>query len=170
MTKQFDKEHSRENGGFSAELDQRNETSVSLYNTSEDTAGNKIMVVEVQYKQPKESYSGHDLSGNPFETFNLEEAEELVGKEGEINTKNSMEIMRVLFSNELLLEYAPLHPDLPDLPDFTYIPCVWGKRVGDGVPDGWIAVMKDVQREYNYRHTKIANNLNSFRAIIQGSP
>ncbi|PFW92924.1 hypothetical protein AWC38_SpisGene25740, partial [Stylophora pistillata] len=74
--------------------------------------------------------------------------------------------MRVLFSGEALLEYGPLEPVLPDLPDFTYIPCLWTRRFEDGVPEGWLSVMKDIQRESNYRRTKLVNNLNSFKAVI----
>jgi hypothetical protein len=74
--------------------------------------------------------------------------------------------MRSLFTADILLEHAPLNPNLPDLPDFTYIPTLWTRIFESGIPDGWVSVMKDVQRESNYRRAKLINNLNSFRAVV----
>ena len=74
--------------------------------------------------------------------------------------------MRSLFTADILLEHAPLNPNLPDLPDFTYIPTLWTRIFESGIPDGWVSVMKDVQRESNYRRAKLIYNLNSFRAVV----
>lgn len=126
----------------------------------------RIMVVEVQYKEPKEAWEGIDSQGNTFTSFDKKKALELSGGASSLTKSKASQIMRVMFTGDILLEYAPLEPRIPDLQDFTYIPCIWSRRYEDGVPEGWLSVMKDIQREANYRRTKLVHNLNSFRAIV----
>jgi hypothetical protein len=123
------------------------------------------MIVEVQYRDTQPCFEGIDQQGHYFETFDEEEASLLQGDKN-LTKKNATRIMRALFTGDALLEYGPLDPLLPNLPDFTYIPCVWGRRFEDGVPDGWISVMKDIQRESNVRRSRLFNNLNSSRVIM----
>ena len=153
-------------GNYSGEIQQRKQGYVDLYASGNGGSGSRIMVVEVQYKQKAKAYQGIDLQGHPFKTFNEEEANQLSASKEGLEEVNATQIMRCVFTGEALLEYGPLEPRLPDLPDFTYIPCLWTRRYEDGVPEGWLSVMKDIQRESNYRRTKLVNNLNSFRAII----
>lgn len=152
----------------SGELAQRQGDDFELYRSGDGNVGSRILVVEVQHKEMQQSFSGVDHQGHHFQTFNVEEAEALNDFEthGEITELPATQIIRTLYTGERLLEYAPLEPRLPNLKDFTYIPCLWTRRHSDGVPDGWISVMKDLQRESNYRRTKLVNNLNSFRAVV----
>ena len=152
-------------GNYAGELQARQQGYVDLYASGRGGSGSRILIVEVQYRDQKTAYHGVDHQGHPFQTFNKKEAHDLGGGKSVEKTK-ATQIMRVLFTGDALLEYGPLNPPLPDLPDFTYIPCLWSRRFEDGVPDGWISVMKDIQRESNYRRTKLVNNLNSFKAII----
>ena len=145
---------------------QRQQGYVDLYASGNGGSGSRIMVVEVQYKKKTKAYQGIDIQGHPFKTFNEEEADQLTSSKAGLEEVNATQIMRCVFTGEALLEYGPLEPRLPDLPDFTYLPCLWTRRYEDGVPEGWLSVMKDIQRESNYRRTKLVNNLNSFRAII----
>jgi hypothetical protein len=147
-------------GSVDGELSMRLQGFTDVYACGNGGTSSRILIVEVQYKKPKKAYSGLDLKGNYFKTFNEEEAEEL---SSDIEEINSYQIMRSIFTGDILLEHAPLIPSLPDLPDFTYIPSIWTRRFEDGVPDGWISVMKDLQRESNYRRTRLVHNLNSFR-------
>lgn len=158
-----------ESGSVSGEILQRQNDTINTYTSGDGTYGSKIMVVEVQYRDTQKSYEGFDVKGYHFETFDKDKAEELNQKGEELKESQATQIMRVVYTGDKLLEFAPLEPRLPDLPDFTYIPCIWTRRQEDGVPDGWISVMKDIQRESNYRRTKLVNNLNSFRVIMDAS-
>ncbi|WP_203250149.1 hypothetical protein [Cysteiniphilum marinum] len=153
-------------GSYSGELEQRQHNSYDSYsNGSGEYNGNRVKIIEVQYKESKTSYIGIDKEGRSFQTFNEDEAIALSENKSDIVEKQASQTMRVMFTDDILLEYAPLQPNLPNMPDFTYIPCIWTRRFSDGVPDGWISVMKDIQREMNYRRTKLVHNLNSFRVI-----
>ena len=155
-------------GNYSGEIQQRQQGYVDLYTAGNDGSGSRILVVEVQYKKKAKAYQGIDHQGHAFQTFNEEEAHQLTASKQGLEEINATQVMRTVFTGEALLEYGPLEPMLPNLSDFTYIPCLWTRRFEDGVPEGWLSVMKDIQRESNYRRTKLVNNLNSFRAIIDG--
>lgn len=152
-------------GAISGELAMRLSGYVDVYASGNGGSGSRVLIVEVQYKKPKKAFEGIDINGHYFKTFNEEEAEAL--SDGESFEKvDGVQIMRSLFTADILLEHAPLNPNLPDLPDFTYIPTLWTRIFESGIPDGWVSVMKDVQRESNYRRAKLINNLNSFRAVV----
>jgi len=131
--------------------------------------GARVLIVEVQWREPRKAYCGHDKAGNYFETFDEDSAIEMAGgrKNLEINP-DAMQIMRVLFCDNVLLEYAPLEPSLPNLNDFSYIPCVLMRDFTDGSPYGLVKIMKDPQREINSRHTK-ALFLDGSKSIIADS-
>lgn len=129
----------------------------------------RILVCEVQNKQPKKAFCGIDYQGFYFETFDEEKAEELANSSKDIEEINSYRIIRTLFLSDFLLETAPLEPDLPNMKDFTYIPSVWKRRFRDGVPYGLLDSMKDVQRDANVRQTKSIYLANSTRMIITGT-
>ena len=156
-----------EAGNYSDELAQRQSGYVDLYSTGDgDPTRSRKMIVEVQYRDTQPCFEGIDQQGHYFETFEEAEAELLQGEDTHLAQKPATRIMRVLFTGDALLEYGPLDPVLPNLPDFTYIPCVWSRRFEDGVPDGWISVMKDIQRESNARRSRLFNNLNSRQVIM----
>jgi hypothetical protein len=150
----------------SPEIQQRREVELDNFYLGSDY-GRRIRVIEVQYREAKTSYQAIDQNGHFFSTFNEEEAKALAGDKEPLQQKHASEIMRVLFCDDRLLEFAPLHPSLPDLPDFTYIPCLWSRRCSDAVPDGWLSSMKPVQRQYNALQTKLLYMLNSTRAIYE---
>ena len=162
----FSKSGNLDAGNYSGEIQQRQQGFIDLYAAGSGDTGSRLLVVEVQYKQKAKAYQGIDHQGHAFQTFNEEEAHQLTASKKGLEEVNATQIMRIVFTGEALLEYGPLEPMLPNLPDFTYIPCLWTRRFEDGVPEGWLSVMKDIQRESNYRRTKLVNNLNSFRAII----
>lgn len=149
----------------SSEFSHRQGGEALSYMQGDGVNNTRIMVVEVQYRDTKDAWTGMDIQGNPFTAFDKKAAQKLSDEEPITKTKSS-QIMRVMFTGDVLLEYAPLEPRIPDLGDFTYIPCIWSRRYEDGVPEGWLSVMKSIQRESNYRRTKLVNNLNSFRAIV----
>ncbi len=162
----FDEYTSDSHRDISPEIQQRREVELDSFYLGEGY-GRRIRVIEVQYREPKMSFQGIDQNGHYFATFNEEEAGALVVDAESVEQKKATEIMRVLFCDDRLLEYAPLHPSLPDLPDFTYIPCIWSRRCSDAVPDGWLSSMKPVQRQYNALQTKLLYMLNSTRAIYE---
>lgn len=156
-------------GNKSQEIDYRQDLDSFTFATGNGSIGSRIALIEVQHKESKKSFKGLDRSGRNFNTFNLDEAEMLIHPDYEIEETNSIIIMRSVFTDDILLEYAPLEPQIPNLTDFSYIPCVWSRRNSDGVPDGWIDVMKEVQREINYRRSKMVQAINSNRIIADST-
>ncbi|MBP6986598.1 MAG: hypothetical protein KBB83_08465, partial [Alphaproteobacteria bacterium] len=120
-------------------------------------------------KVPKTAYSGIDVNGFYFETFDEERAEQLANSTRDIEEKESSQIIRTLFLDNYLLETAPLNPNIPGLKDFSYIPCVWKRRFRTGVPYGLLDSMKDIQRDANVRLTKALYLANSSKLIVTGS-
>ena len=154
-------------GISSAELMDRN-SAYTDYGGYTGANGSRVLVVEVQYKVPHKIYSGTDSNGRFFETFKLEEAEELAI--GEIGEKKGDRIMRTLFLDNTLLEHGPLDDTFPDQKDFSYIPIVFQRRFKTGVPYGLLESMKDIQRDCNARVTKSIYAINSARLIFEGNP
>ena len=152
-------------GAISGDLAMRLSGYVDVYASGNGGSGSRVLIVEVQYKKPKKAFEGIDMNGHYFKTFSEEQAEELSDGQ-QFEEVDATQIMRSLFTADILLEHAPLNPNLPDLPDFTYIPTLWTRIFESGIPDGWVSVMKDVQRESNYRRAKLIYNLNSFRAVV----
>lgn len=162
----FGKEYSPSSSSPSTEFAHRQGGDSLSYMQGDGENNSRVMVVEVQYRQAKDAWEGLDTQGNTFTAFDKRQAQELSDPSQSLTKTKAQQIMRVMFTGDILLEYAPLSPRIPDLQDFTYIPCIWSRRHADGVPEGWLSVMKDIQRESNYRRTKLVNNLNSFRAIV----
>lgn len=126
----------------------------------------RLLVNEVFRKEKRKYYCGIDKNGYYFQTFKEEEAEELADKKSDIEEENGTQIMRTVFCNDILLEYGPLLPNIPNRADFSLIPCVWLRRTADAVPIGWMEDVKDLQRELNYRKLKEIMSLNSVRAVL----
>ena len=154
-------------GISSAELMDRN-SAYTDYGGYTGVNGSRVLVVEVQYKVPHKIYSGTDSNGRFFETFKLDEAEELA--QGEIGEKKGDRIMRTLFLDNTLLEHGPLDDTFPNQKDFSYIPIVFQRRFKTGVPYGLLESMKDIQRDCNARVTKSIYAINSARLIFEGNP
>lgn len=131
-----------------------------------DATGSRLMVNEVFRKERRKYYCGMDKKGYYFETFSEEEAEKLSYSKSEIEEEWGTQIIRTVFCNDILLEHAPLYPNIPNRADFPLVPCVWMRRTSDGVLVGWIEDIKDLQREYNYRKLKEIMSLNSVRAVL----
>lgn len=158
---------SPQSGSTSGEANFRQASSLDLYTSGDGGSGSRVLVVEVQYKDYDTAYAGFDGQGRMFQTFSKQEAWEL-DPTGAFDKTTAARIQRVLFTGDRLLEHGPLRPAIPNLPDFTYIPIVWSRRL-NGVPDGWLSSMKDLQRESNYRRAKLVNNLSSFRAEVEAN-
>jgi hypothetical protein len=152
---------------FSPEILDRNTnyTDKAFYKPNQS----RILVVEVQYKEPHKFYIGIDKEGRSFETFNIDTAEKIAEKKSDIEEQTGERIMRVLFCNDTLLEFAPLKFSLPNQQDFSYIPIVFQRRFSSGVPYGMLEALKDIQRDCNARITKSIHNLNSKQIIFEGS-
>jgi len=169
--------------GGSPELEDRNsahtDTNTSTSAASPGTNQNRLLVVEVQYKVPHKAFKGIDGDGRPFETFDLDTAEELASspKAGapdagasDIEETGSTRIMRTLFMGDTLLEHAPLDFALPGSKDFSLIPIVFQRRFKTGVPYGLLESMKDIQRDCNVRVTKSIHAINSSQLVFEGNP
>ncbi len=153
--------------GGSPELDDRNG---AYTEASASPSANRLLVVEVQYKVPHKAYKGMDREGRPFETFDLDTAEDLAASSREIEPTDSTRIMRTLFLGDTLLEHAPLDFALPGSKDFSLIPVVFQRRFKTGVPYGLLESMKDIQRDCNVRVTKSVHAVNSSRLVFEGNP
>lgn len=126
----------------------------------------RLQVNEVFKKESRKYFCGNDKKGYYFETFDEEYAEKLADKKSDIWQETGTQIMRTVFCNDILLDYAPLSPNSPNRDDFPLVPCVWLRRTSDGVPVSWIEDFKDLQREYNYKKLKENLALNSVRAVV----
>ena len=159
-------------GMFSPEMLDRNTTYTSYANFGTPLGVNqsRVLVVEVQYKVPHKYYHGLDSQGRPFETFDLETAEQLATSAKDIEEDKGERIMRTLFLDNTLLEHAPLDVSLPHQKDFSYIPIVFQRRFRTGVPYGLLESMKDIQRDCNVRVTKSVYAINASSVIFEGNP
>ncbi len=164
--------------GGSPELDDRNSayTDINAPGSGHQNragVGHRLLVVEVQYKVPHKAFKGIDGDGRPFETFDLDTAEELASSPKgapDIEETDSTRIMRTLFLDNTLLEHAPLDFALPGSKDFSLIPIVFQRRFKTGVPYGLLESMKDIQRDCNVRVTKSVHAINSSQLVFEGNP
>jgi len=134
------------------------------------SSSGRVLVVEVQYKVPHKAWKGIDRDGRPFETFDLDTAEDLTVSPKELEETDSTRIMRTLFLDNTLLEHAPLDFALPGSKDFSLIPVVFQRRFKTGVPYGLLESMKDIQRDCNVRVTKSVYAINSSQLVFEGNP
>lgn len=155
-------------GNYSSEYFNRTSAFVPLtYNMGGNGAnGSPIQLNELYHKERHKFYCGLDKSGYYFETFSEEHADKLSDKKSEIEQEWGTRIMRTVFCNDILFDYSPLLPSLPNQSDFPLVPCIWERRTCDGVPVGLLEEVKDLQRELNYRKLKEIMSLNSVRARI----
>lgn len=126
---------------------------------------NRLLVVEVQQKVDHKAYAGMDQKGHYFETFHKKIAEEIATSS--VEEIRASRIMRTVFLGNQLLEYGPLEPDLPNLADFSYIPCVWKRSFLTGAPYGLLQSGKSLQRDLNVRLTKSVYAFNSSRIVAE---
>ena len=153
-------------GAFSNEFFNRISPYIDTFAFGAGGVGGRVLFIEVQRKQKRKYFCGTDYNGFYFETFNEKEAVQMAQGEKNLDEKMGYEIVRTIFCRDLVLEHSPLNPNLPDMKDFTYIPCVFGRRSSDGVLDGWMTPMKDIQRMFNYNKLKEIAMGNSTRAIV----
>lgn len=155
-------------GNYSSEFFNRTDPLVPLtYNMGGNGAnGNPIQVNELYHRERAKYYCALDQQGYYFETFDEEDAEKLAFKKSEIEEEWGSRIMRTVFCNDILFDYGPLKPTLPNQQEYPLVPCVWSRRTSDGVPVGLLEEVKDLQRELNYRKLKEIMSLNSVRARI----
>jgi hypothetical protein len=173
VSKQIDQIASRDAmfnnvGNFTTELFNRN-SSFLASSSSNGSNGSRLLVAEVMQKQKRKYYCGIDKNGYYFETFKEEEAEKLADKKSDIEEEMGTQIMRTVFCDDILLDYAPMFPNIPNRSDFVDIPLVWQRRTSDAMPVGWMEDIKDLQRELNYRKLREILSLNSKTAIIDSS-
>lgn len=133
--------------------------------------GGRIMVIETQRKERRTYYTGIDngpelgREGREFQTFDEDIANEMLGRGEKIEEKEGYQIIRTVFCKDTVFEHGPLNPNLPN-GSFTYIPGVYSRRSSDGLPEGWLSSMEDIQRIINYTKAKELTMVNSMRAII----
>lgn len=156
-------------GNFSSEFFNRNSAIIPSFASNDSGEGGKLLINEVFQKRKQKYYWSYDESGNYFETFSEEDAEKLAASKKDIEEETGTQIMRTVFCNDILLEYAPLNPNIPNQKDFPYIPLVWMRRTADGVPVSWMEDLKDLQRQINYFKLKEILSLNSYKAVVDSN-
>ncbi|CAK9254194.1 unnamed protein product [Sphagnum jensenii] len=151
-------------GAISGELAMRLSGYVDVYASGNGGSGSRVLIVEVQYKKPKKAFEGIDMNGHYFKTFNEEEAEEL--SDGQpFEEVDATQIMRSLFTADILLEHAPLNPNC-----LTCLILLIFRQFGRAFlsqDSRWLGV-RDERRAagIQYRRAKLIYNLNSFRAVV----
>ena len=152
-------------GSFSNEFFSRISEYIDLYAIGGGGVGGRILVPELQRKIRKKFYKGMDINGREFQTFSEQEAYEISGNnESSITQHEGHQIIRTVFCRDIVLEHGPLNPNLPN-GEFTYVPSVYSRRSSNGVPEGWLSTMKDIQRVINYTKLKQILMENSTRVI-----
>lgn len=136
-------------------------------NSAAGLCSEKCMIVEVQYKVPSVYYEGTDSRGRIVSSYKIEDLEEINVEK--IIEKKCDRIMRVLFFNDMLLEYAPLDEDFPGRSEFSYIPIVFKKNQLTGVPYGIIDAAKDIQRWINVCFVRSIYLYNTRTIVIEGN-
>lgn len=151
---------------FSPELIDRdsNFTDINYFNGGTNS---RYLIFEVQDKVEHKAYAGIDRKGRYFETFNEDEALEIVLSKKDIKEITATRNMRTLFMGDTLLEYGPCDPDIPNQKDFSYIPFVWKRQYLTGTPYGLLASMKSIQRDLNHRLAKQIYLLNSTQVFLE---
>lgn len=153
-------------GNFTSEFFNRRSAFIPSISSSGGSGGSRLLVNEVLHKEKRKYYCGVDKNGYYFETFKEDEAEELADNKREITEEVGTQIMRTVFFDDILLDFAPMLPNIPNRADFSDIPCVWQRRTADAVPVGWLEDLKDLQRELNYRKLREILSLNSKTAVV----
>lgn len=153
-------------GNFTSEFFSRRSSFIPSMGSSGGQSGSRLLVNEVLHKEKRKYFCGIDKNGHYFETFEEDEAEKLAHDKKDITQEMGTQIMRTVFCDDILLDYAPMLPNIPNRHDFSDIPCVWQRRTSDAVPVGWLEDIKDLQRELNYRKLKEIMSLNSVRAVV----
>lgn len=171
MAKRFDEVVSSEEmisniGNFSSEFFNRRSAFIPSTSNYGGYNGSRLLVNEVMYREPRKYICGYDQKGHYFETFDEEVAESIAYSKNDLTEEMGTQIMRTVFCNDILLEYGPMFPNLPNMENFIAIPFVWSRRTSDAVPVGWLHDMKDLQREINYRKLRELMSLNSVRAVV----
>jgi hypothetical protein len=141
----------------------------SSYTTNLDAfMGNSrtVLICEVQTKERKKCYRGVTRAGNSYATFDEDEAEKYLDPKEDIDESPADQIMRTLFCGNILLEHAPLHPLVPDLEDFSYIPFVYSKTSNSSLPDGMVSNMFSSQIDINARRVKAVYALGSRKEYL----
>jgi len=156
-------------GNFTPEFFNRTNSYIGGNSFIDGSNGSKMLVNEVLHKEERKFFCGFDKNCYYFETFIEEDAENLADNKKDITQETGTQIMRTVYCNDILLEYGPMLPNIPNRADFSDIPCVWQRRTSDGVPVGWLEDIKDLQRELNYRKLKEIMSLNSVRAVIDAN-
>jgi hypothetical protein len=171
LAKRFDQVVSSEEmisniGNFSSEYFNRRSSFIPSTSNYGGFNGSRLLVNEVLYREPRKYICGYDKKGYYFETFDEELAESIADSKNDLTEDTGTQIMRTVFCNDILLEYGPMFPNLPNMQNFISIPFVWNRRTVDAVPVGWLHDMKDLQREINYRKLRELMSLNSVRAVV----
>jgi len=125
---------------------------------------NKVLIVEVQYKKPKNKYRFTDAENRLKESFDEAFANKNKADDTDVEEFSADEVWRGFFTQDVLLEHAPLETQTGEM---SYIPYVYN-RDSSGVPVGVIEKAKDPQRELNKRRSKMMHLLNTKGLIIEG--
>jgi hypothetical protein len=111
--------------------------------------GGKILVIECQRKVNRKYYYGIDSkTGYEFQTFKEEDAEGMDPVDNDIGEKEGHEVIRTVICADIVLDYAPLAPHIPNQ-SFSYVPYVYSRRRLDGIPIGLVDSLISAQKLYN---------------------
>lgn len=134
---------------------------------------NRLLVVEVQRKEPKIAYSGFDKNDRYFKTFDYETAEKIAASKNEIKEELCEQVRRsLIMGRDTLLESGPTEPSLPideycsTYTGYNYFPCCWDRDDETGQPRGVVNRVIDIARDLNARLSKSLHLLNSKRFIF----
>lgn len=129
--------------------------------------GDRVLVIEVQYRVPAKVWIVNTKEGRVISTFSYKDAEEAAkGTDEDPIERMTTRVVCGYFTGDILLEhgYLPVQPF--NNSDFEYIPIVYHRRRRDGVPQGLIHRAIDAQKEANKRRSKALHLMNSQGVMI----
>lgn len=129
--------------------------------------GDRLMVVEVQYRVPAKEYIVNTAEGRIISTYSkLDAMEAAKGTDEEPEERMTTRIVCAYFCGDILLEHGFLPVQPHNTKDFEYIPVVYNRRRRDGVPQGLIHRAIDAQKEANKRRSKALHLMNMHGIVM----
>jgi hypothetical protein len=129
--------------------------------------GDRVLVIEVQYRVPAKMWIVNTPEGRIISTFSKLDADKAAEGTGEEPIERmSSRVVCGYFTGDVLLEHGFLPVQPFNTNDFEYIPLVYQRRRRDGVPYGLIHRAIDAQKEANKRRSKALHLMNSQGVLI----
>jgi hypothetical protein len=116
----------------------------------------QVMVIQLQYRRPKKFYFAPTKRGAIVSSFEKEHIKKLASKKSLITEDDGMQVCEAWFTASGMLEHNELANQFdPQVGSFTFTPVVCYRERISGQPFGVMRRMKDPQRLYTLKQSKL---------------